>query len=440
MQLSIPAGSLEQVRFPTGLTSDFDIRVRSQDETASGIHVFSTNGAELTVFGVNDETVSTDAFLALPCKDFKSGDGRYNTNQYKYFVFSSEALGTTLSFNSRFLIVPCTANNPSIRYTLPGETTSVTVRPLSQYETYLVQRSDDLTGTVITSNSPLAVFVGHECGQVPSDITACDHLVEQVPPHAAFGTTFFALPFALRESGDIFKVGSVIDDNEVTITCTRRTASGSTTVVPVDTVTINEGEYYQFRTFSRSDQTGLTSADYRRDFCCIETSKPAIVMQYSLGHSADLVNLAGVAGQQGDPAMSLVPPITQYRNNLLISTADDVRGAFRGYMSWAIAAEFFDGSVSDQNNFRVNGSSYLPPSRVELGSQGYVPIHCKNGEVCGYGAFSPLTSGSATIGYSTPSDPNPGVYAFVYGFLREISFAYPAGYECEPLGCKLIMD
>ena len=436
MQIKVDPGTMSVVRFPVGRDGDPDIRVTSSDQRVNGIHVFSTNGAELTVAGVNDESVSTDAFLALPCKDFKSGDGRYNTNQYKYFVFSTAAIGTTLVFNSRFLIVPCT-DRPTISYRLPGATSNTPITdPLNRYDTFIVQRSGDLTGTVITSNAPLAVFVGHECGQVPSDITACDHLVEQVPPHAAFGTTFFALPFALRESGDIFKVGSVVDDNDVVITCSRRSSTGVATVNTLPTVTINEGGFHEFRTFAKSDQNGLSSDDYRREFCCIETSKPAIVMQYSLGHSADLVNLAGASGQQGDPAMSLVPPVTQYRNNFLLTTADQVRADFRGYMSWAISSEFFNPETSDPNNFLINDTAFLPPPRHELGSQEYVSIYCQNGEVCGYGAFSPLASGTATVQYDSAREPNAAVYTSVYGFLREISFAYPAGYECEPIGCE----
>ena len=114
------------VRFPVGHNGDPDIRVTSPEETVNGIHVFSTNGVDLTIIGVNDESVSTDAFLTLPCKDFRSADGRYNTNQYKYFVFS---VGTTLLFNSRFLIVPCTIS-PTINYRLPGAASTIPVRPL----------------------------------------------------------------------------------------------------------------------------------------------------------------------------------------------------------------------------------------------------------------------------------------------------------------------
>ena len=41
-----------------------------------------------------------------------------------------------------------------------------------------------------------------------------------------------------------------------------------------------------------------------------------------------------------------------------------------------------------------------------------------------------------TGGYHSPVDPNAAVYTSVYGLHREISYAYPAGMECEPLGRK----
>ena len=113
----------------------------------------------------------------------------------------------TGTFRSRFLIVPC------------EDTTSVTLQPTQQIQANadligsplptLVNAGDqaiitvnrlqtaqfnsdmDLTGTIIKSDKPISVFVGHECGQVPTGQMACDHLVEQIPPDATWGTQFF---------------------------------------------------------------------------------------------------------------------------------------------------------------------------------------------------------------------------------------------------------
>lgn len=449
--ISIPPGVTETVSFPANFGGE-DIRVNEVSSLLSRnktITVKSTNNAKLSIIGVNDQSRSTDGFLALPCKSYRPADGSSNIVEYKYFVFSS---GTTVGFQSRILIIPCEeAVNDRVRIKQPGE--SAINLNLQKYETFLFQRSSrpdpndssrnipiDLTGTIVESRTPLAVFVGHECGQVPSESTACDHLVEQIPPHAVYGQMFFPVPFALRESGDIFKIGSVTDDNEVTVTCTRRTSGGSSIVS--SSATINEGEYHTHRTLARADVAGLTTVNYRRDFCCIETSKPAIVMQYMLGHSEDEVSIQGVSGQIGDPSMTLVPPVSQYSNDYIVNTFDDILDAnseYESYVSWAMASTFFEPDTPDEDNFVVNDMPYTPPSRAVAGSGRYVPIRCKNGTICGYGAYGPLPAGSSTISYNSPRDPLATVYASVYGFLRENSYAYPAGFECAPLGCKLLL-
>jgi hypothetical protein len=443
--ISIPPGVTETVAFPT--VGDEDIRVNTPGSRNRAITVKSVNNAKLSVIGVNDQSQSTDGFLGLPCKSIRAADGSTNIVEYKYFVFSS---GSTveIDFNSRILIIPCEEVVGEVTIKQPEDT--VTRVNLRKYETFLFQRSSmpdpndssrnipiDLTGTVITSRTPLSVFVGHECGQVPTQSTACDHLVEQIPPHAVYGKMFFPVPFALRQSGDIFKIGSVADDNEVNVTCTRRTASGESSMVSSSAV-IDEGEYHTHRTYSRSDVPG---DDYFRDFCCIETSEPATVMQYMLGHSEDELNINGIR-DAGDPSITIVPPVSQFSNDYIINTFDDVlqgtsETEYMSYMSWAIPAAFFDPETSDRNNFEVNGVAYTPPGQSVAGSGDYIPIKCKNGSICGYGAFGPIPAGNSTISYKSSRDPLATVYASVYGYQTEHSYAYPAGFECTPLGREL---
>ena len=455
MNFDISKGSTAVASFPT--SSDRDIRVSSILQFANSIKVTSTNGAKISVLGINDGTATSDAFLALPCKSFRP-EGAFrssNTRQYRYFVFSSghetDNVGTN-QFESRVLIVNCVSEGThTVTINAPEDSAADdrTIQ-LGGYETYLYQQSSimtngvrrpiDITGTVITSEQPISVFVGNECGQVPTGATACDVLVEQIPPHIVYGQRFFALPFALRESGDIFKIGSLANNNNVTITCSRATAGGSLTIYHPEGKVINFGEYHTFRTTERQNE----QQPYYRDFCCIETSSPATVMQYALGHSIDTITIEEISAGAGDPAMTLVPPVSQYSNDFIINTMDDVleRGsmAFKSYVSWAVAAPFY--SPGDENGFSVNNMDYPPPARNELGeaSGGYIPIHCQNNEVCGYGAFGRFSElGNINLSYSSFRDPNAAVYASAYGFFQEASYAYPAGYECEPIGRTLIV-
>ena len=427
---TVGRGSSVAIPLPVGNDGEPDIRVNTPQDFGKGILV--TSSADVSIIGFNKADASADAFLALPCKDFNSADGSSNIIEYKYFIFST-ASETNFGqpFSSRILIVPCVESDVSIILTDEGSPGIRNLR-LFQYQTFLFEQTRDLTGTIVSSRTPLSVFAGHQCGQVPFFSSACDHLVEQIPAHAVYGTMFFAVPFALRESGDIFRIGSVVDDNEVTVTCSRRMSISSTTVLTLTTaLVINAGEYHKHRTLRRADVPNLTTANYSRDICCIETSKPAIVMQYSLGHSEDEV--FGI----GDPAMTLVPPVQQLSNNYTAHTIDGIfgTGQFSSFLSWAVSSEFFNPDiVGDDQNLMLNGTPYPPPSRSMLGSAEYTPIRCRNGLVCGYGAFGPIPVGETAVSYESARDSNPGVYASIYGFAQETSYAYPAGYQCEPIG------
>ncbi len=150
----------------------------------------------------------------------------------------------------------------------------------------------------------------------------------------------------------------------------------------------------------------------------------------------------------GDPAMSLVPPIQQYRNDYIIVTPNytspiinffgQVIGRYSNllFLGWAIPSQFFNPDNNDSDNFLVNSATFRPSDREFGGSGGYVEIYCSNGEVCGYGGIGRIKSGNHQVSYRSPTDPNAVMYASVYGFHRKVSYAYPAGFECKPIASK----
>ena len=396
INISVAAGTCEQIQLPRAIEID------RSGISNKGIHIRSTNGAKLTVR-------MRDA-LFLPC-------ARFSSTSYKYFVFSSK-----ISFT---ILVPC-EDGLQISYTLPGGT-QTPVPPLSQYQTYRIIQYRGITGTIITSSGPLSVLTSFNCR------------IQQIPPHVVYGQTFFALPLSslARHPGDIFRVGSVTDNNVITVTCTQRTASGS----PINTtsVTINTGDYHQLRI---NNQPGLRSNDYQWEFCCIETSRPAIVIRYSNGIARYYVNKIFVSESEADflQYITLVPPVTQYSNNYLIFGLSTTSIPF---ISYAIAAKFFNESNNDRINFMVNRTTLFPASQCNNGSGGYIPIHCSNNEVCGYGAFTPIPTGTASISYTSP---NAALFvsahdSFVFnsrdGSYYEYVFPLTAGYELEPIGREL---
>ena len=414
------------------------IRVEGGNERNKGVHVKATNSTKLlTVYGINDAEFSTDAFLALPCHRYPS------VLTYKYLAFSAATLlSTGVTFESRFLIVPCEDNtevtirpaqqitlerdlNPAIPASTNIPAGGSTMFTINRLNTAQFGSSMDLTGTVIESDKPISVFAGHECGQVPTMQTACDHLVEQVPPDVTWGTQFFTVPLDIRESGEHYRVGTVVDDNQVTVTCT---TEGQTTPRLQMTRTLQSQLGQSIMEFDTiGDDTNDETPSYRRDFCCIETTKPAIVMMYSKGHSLDEITLDGVSGIQGDPFMLLIPPVSQYSNDYTATTAKQVRTGFIGHISFAFPIQFFDNSTVARNALTINGTTFMPDS-------GYYPIYCSNNQTCGYGAYSGLPVGNHQVNYNVPG---AAINLFVYGFLDQISFGYPTGFEMQPIGGKL---
>ena len=218
-------GQTTLVQLPIGRPGEpGDVRVTDDSQRNKGVRVKAEGDKLLTVYGINDADVSTDAFLALPCH-------KYPILKYKYFVFSTNTVGTSILLDSRFLIVPCEDATsvtviPTKNIKIPADITHFLPRVvdptspnpavntgsfmLNRLQTLQFDSTEDLTGTIIESDKPISVFVGHECGQVPAGSTACDHLVEQVPPHTTWGTRFFTVPLDVRESGECYRVGTVV--------------------------------------------------------------------------------------------------------------------------------------------------------------------------------------------------------------------------------------
>jgi len=408
--VSIEPNSKHVFKFATGRNGAADIRVMdplfSQNR---GIRVNSTNNVPVTVIGSNSEEKSTDAFLALPCQ-------RVAINRYKYFVFASSSANT---LSSQFIALAC-EDDTTITYNVDSRAGS---ENLNAFEAFSLADRADYTGGIIESNKPLAVFSGHACGNIPEDVSACDILVEQIPMHTVWGTTFFTSPFGYRGSGESYRVGSILDDNIINVTCTRRNGTDTSTQVRLAS-SISAGEYYEFETVS--SPVGASRTNYRRDFCCIETSKPAIVMQYMPSHSLDETNLGSIGLGIGDPSMTTIPPVEQYRSDFIATTLDitPITEDFTNMISWTIPSVFFEPSTNTNEVFFDN--SVLAPGNF-LPSQGgsgeYIPIQCSNGEICGYGAYS-------------TKDAYPGINFQLYGYVPEMSYMYAAGFEMEPIGSK----
>ena len=434
-------GSFTFISLPAGVNGVPNIAVKTNgttttDDRQKGVIVEAADPTdELTVYVFNDAQTSSDAYMALSCVEFPA------TKNYQYFVFSSDGD----YFESQFLITPCEDNTrisvrlshslthpnwvlPSVAITKPTSITkSVYGRLFNRFDTVMLSSTTDLTGSIITSNKPLSVFVGHQCG-APGGTRDCNYLVEQVPPHPTYGDLFFMAPFSVRETGGIYRIGSVTDGSQVTINCDCLVDSGSGNRVALQSkgirlysATVNRGQYVQCRT------PGLGDA---QNYCCVQSSQPVTTMSYTLGHLTD--SLPSLPNPPtGGPAMVYIPPATSYLNSYILTTAENMTTPFKGYLSYILPVLLFNNSSEDKQRFTVNNEPFLPP-------EGYEPIRCNVGnstKVCAYGATGYIGHGNFEIGYKNIEAE--AFWGFTYGYAQDVSYAYPLAFEMEPIGCEL---
>jgi hypothetical protein len=186
------------------------------------------------------------------------------------------------------------------------------------------QTKSDLTGSLISSTRPVAVFSGHNCSYVPDRTTkACNILVEQLPPVSTWGQTFVVGSLADR-SWSVARVIATENGTEVQFNGTH------------DAV-LNAGE---FKEYSR-----LTASTI------ITTSRPALVAQFAPGFDN--------GDNSGDPMMIVVPPVEQFTNELVFATP--VTGSWHHYINVVAPTSAINGIQLDGNSLsKIDSSGFIP--------------------------------------------------------------------------------
>jgi len=350
---SVTAGAVTTVDIPSGAQL-----LGSDSIEAKGIHV--TALSEVTVYGINRIQATTDAYLGLPTDILGT----------EYVVLGYK--NANIINASEFAIV---GTQDATAVTITPSVTTFS-RPAGVAFTILLNRGDtyqlinvdaapaDLSGTIVSSDHPVAVFGGHMCANVPPGVVFCDHLVEELPPTTAWGKSFVTMPLATRRNGDTF----------------RFIASEPGTTVAVNgavVATLNRGQLFE----QIVDGPAQITADH-----------PIMVAQYSNGTAFD--------GVTSDPFMMLIPPFEQFLASYTVTTP---------------ASGFTFNFVNVVAPAAAVGSILLDGSTIP--SAAFTPI-CSSGFS---GAQLAVALGAHNLTGSRPF----GV--FVYGFDNADSYGYPGG-------------
>lgn len=329
---------------------------------AKGIHITTDN--EVSVYGLNRIPFTTDAYLALPTDALGS--------DYLVLGYTNAGFSPNNTNNTLFGVV-ATVDNTTVTITpsvaagvrAAGVAYDITLDRGEAYQLRTGTANADLSGSVVTSDQPVAVFGGHSCANVPNGQTvACDHVIEQLTPTSAWGKHFATVPLAGRFNGDTFRILAAEDGTTVAI-------NGA------NVATLDRGAVHQQIVAGNSE---------------ILASAPVLVAQMANGGSYD--------STVSDPFMMLVPPLEQFIGQYTITTPS------AGFVTNTVNLVVPDAAVGAVTR---NGVAIPATAFSAIASSGLS------------GAQVPIALGAHTFAGPLPF----GV--FVYGFDTYDSYGYPGG-------------
>ncbi len=287
-------------RSGTMLTSN-DTRNQSEIAGINSFHITTDN--EVTVYAHSQSVMTSDAFLVLPTdvlgREYlvmtynSDGSGGYGGFPSSYQLYGS-------STPSQFLIVATEDNTlvdiyPKTDVYRRGKTSHFQIS-LNTGEVYLVQAKitqnnlkSDLTGTLVESSNPIAVFGGQQRTIVPmaiENMQSRDFLCEQLLPVNTWGKNAYVIPYATPFDAtlvgyDLFRVLVGNDGTDIFI-------NGK-----------NEGRYNKGEFIERPINGSAT----------IEATGPILVAQFK--KTSKTSSEGGEA--LSDPFMMIVPPKEQFK-------------------------------------------------------------------------------------------------------------------------------
>lgn len=378
---SLTAGQVEAVAIPSSL------RVTDADGVADqGIHIVST--APISVYGVIYAQGASTGYQAFPVDALGTA----------YRPLAYQGLGGGASLGSNLTVVG-TADGTSVTVTpqttlgarTAGTPYTVTLDEGQTYQLSGAAAAQDVTGSLVEADHPVAVLAGTGCSNVPVGSFACNPLLQQMTPTSAWGKTFVSARLATRTKGDTYRVLADHDDTVVTVN-------------GVQKATLDTGEFYEAVLPEGATNAALAGV-------LIETSEPSFVSQYGNGMSYD--------NSPGDPMMMSVPPAGQYLKEYVVAApAVNANPPMTAYVNLvaptaAVGQVLVDGSAVAPSDFvAVAGSGFsvaqlqVPTGQHSISSPQPVGVNVYElGQYDGFGFTGGQAAESIALPPQLPPDP-----------------------------------
>jgi hypothetical protein len=271
----------------------------------------------------------------------------------------------------------------------------------------------DLTGTVISSTKPVALFAGAACHLRPYTAAACDHVEEQIFPFNTWGKTFVAVkshPLRLTSGGFASAGNAAADYYKLVASCPPSQCPAGT-LLKLSTPPAASDVLPPGRCLTGSLPTndcrleGSATIEFRsKANFTLTADNPIAVAQLFAGQQAT----GGlITATQGDPSMILLPPVEQWRANYTLLAAPGTADNYLGLSidETQVASVKVDGQV-------VSGWVSVPGSSYKTLNH-------------------PVTNGAHTVVVEPKAgiQSTPGAGVTVYGFDSYVSYGYTGGLD-----------
>jgi IgGFc binding protein len=338
---SVAGGSVTNVTIPNRFMMNIEDDTPIETNTAIAV----TADGPISVYAVDYDAALTTAYTVYPASllgtnycvmarpSLVAPDPPFAPGGISEFAIVATADNTSVS------IIPSTNANLDV----DGTNILLTLQAGQSYEAQSGDYLSDVTGTIITSDKPIAVFAGATDANVPNGSTGDDNpLMQQQFPVNEWGTNALDLSFAGRTGGDSYRVlpaqnATVIFTNGVPV-------ATNDAGVPYDHI-IDGGVQFI-------------------------ANKPIQVAHFANGSLFDL--------QLGDPCEILLrPPSLFLATNFIMTLANDGNtGDFRtNYMNIvvpqsAVSNVLLDNHLIGVTNFAEIGTSGYYGTRISLTTDG----------------------------------------------------------------------
>ena len=359
---------------------------------------FTSNGYSSS--GKGKKYYSNDASLLIP-----------TTSVYTYYIVSAHESGTlryatvigtdendTVIKIKPTVALPASGGIPAISANSEGTIT------LKKGQIAQIEVTDgDLSGTRIYCDAkepdchPFVVFSGVDCAEIPTGYGYCDHIEQQLFPVQTWGKKYILVKSQARdEEWDYVRIYASEDATKLTFNPATpekiSVPSGWTSFTVNDVKTeLNAGEYSEF---------------YFKGTLEVEADKQIMVAQYLTGSKMLSKTCQSNHTDKcvGDPAMMLIPPSEQFRKDYLFLTPGSYVSNFATIVMITGETPLLDGAAVT-NIQEIEGTNFSY-AIVDLGSD--FKNHTLNCEKSPCGLF-------------------------VYGWEKDVSYAYPGGLNFNKL-------